>query len=139
MKRPHKYSAKRTEYGGASYPSKAEAMRAHALDLLKAAGEIGAWYRGGRWEVAPGVIYIPDFEVYEKQEPELREAVLPDWVEDVKGVETQVFRLKARLFVAAFPSVPLMVLKQEHTYRFGEKQPRRNRITRVRPAPKEQE
>ena len=44
MARQHKFRAVRTIYNGVSYPSKAEARRAEALDLLWAADEIDFWF-----------------------------------------------------------------------------------------------
>ena len=49
-----------------------------------------------------GITYRADFRYREKGK----------WVvEDVKGFVTEVFRLKARLFAAAYPNVGLRVVK----------------------------
>jgi hypothetical protein len=105
---PHKYHARRTEYGGQWYASAGEAEYARRLDLLKGAGAIHDWRRGREWVLldAPRrrdrIVYVPDFEVWTTPgRLELR---------DFKGVVTQVFRLKARFFRARYPDVPLVLV-----------------------------
>src|SRR5262245_57532387 len=106
----NKYHARRTEYCGQWYDSRGEAEYARRLDLLKAAGEIHDWRRGGEWvllDAPPGggrrdrITLRPDFEVWPA--PGRLE------VRDFKGVETAVFRLKVRLFKHRYPDVPLVV------------------------------
>ena len=106
--RPHKYHARRTYYQGEAYPSRGEAAYARHLDLLKAAGTIHDWRRGREWVLldAPRrrdrIVYVPDFEVWPTPEQfELRE---------FKGAMTPSFRLKAKLFKARYPDVPLVVV-----------------------------
>ena len=110
----HKYGARRTAYGGAWYDSRGEAEYARRLDLLKAAGAIHDWRRGGEWvllDAPPGgrrrdrITLRPDFEVWPA----------PGRVEvrDFKGVETAVFRLKAKLWKAHYPDVPLVVARAD--------------------------
>ena len=110
-RRPHKYGARRTEYAGVVYDSAGESGYARRLDLLKAAGKIHGWRRGGEWVLLDsptgkrrdGITYRPDFEVWDT----------PDGggfrVVDFKGVVTREFRLKARLWRARYPDVPLVV------------------------------
>jgi Protein of unknown function (DUF1064) len=106
-----KYGNVRTEYAGQLYASKAEAEYARRLDRRLAAGEIRAWRRGGPWTLldAPRrphrITYTPDFEV---EDAAGRLAVV-----DVKGVETEVFKLKARLWKAVYPDVPLVVVRAD--------------------------
>ena len=113
--RPHKYHAKRTAYAGAWYDSAGEAEYARRLDLLKAAGAIHDWRRGGEWVLLDsptgrkrdGITLRPDFEVWPA--PGRLE------VRDFKGVVTEVFRLKALLFKARFPDVPLLIVRADGT------------------------
>src|SRR5689334_7700284 len=110
-----KYGAVRTDYGGQVYDSWGEAEYAHRLDLLRAAGRIRHWRRGGEWVLldAPRrrdrITYTPDFEVWDAAGA-LRAV-------DFKGVETAVFRLKAKLWRHVYPGVPLVVVKADGTER----------------------
>lgn len=105
-----KYNARRTEYppgSGQVYDSRGEAEYARQLDLLLAAGRLRSWRRGRPWlllEPPNKVTYTPDFEVTTLA-GELR-------CLDFKGVLTEVFRLKAKLFRARYPGVPLIVVKE---------------------------
>lgn len=104
----HKYGARRTEYRGEWYPSAAEARRAMELDALQAAGEIHRWRRGTPIELIPRpyrVTYTPDFVVCPVDE------MGACWLEDVKGMETPVFKLKAKLLAHFHPDLELRVLK----------------------------
>lgn len=102
-----KYGAIRTAYNGGVYDSKGEAAYARTLDLLLAAGHLRSWRRGRPWlllEPPNKVTYTPDFEVMTLA-GELR-------CLDFKGVVTEVFKLKAKLFRARYPDVPLVVVKE---------------------------
>jgi len=110
----HKYGARRTAYGGAWYDSRGEAAYAQRLDLLKATGAIRDWRRGGEWvlvDAPPGgrrrdrITLRPDFEVWPA--PGRLE------VHDFKGVVTAVFRLKAKLWKARYPDVPLVIVRAD--------------------------
>lgn len=110
-----KYGAIRTEYGGQVYDSRGEAEHARRLDLLKAAGAIRDWRRGTAWVLvdaprrADRITYTPDYHVWA--------ADGGFYVLDFKGVETAVFKLKARLWKAVYPSVPLHVVRADGTER----------------------
>jgi hypothetical protein len=105
----HKYGARRTRYGGVWYASAAEAARAAQLDRLKRAGAIKDWWpRPAPLVLVDGarrrdrVTYQADFCVVPLEGP--------PWLEDVKGVLTPVFRLKAKLLRARYPGLVLRVL-----------------------------
>jgi len=106
-----KYNAKPTIYNGVRYASKAEAKFAEGLDLLmKARGKYGvqAWSGQPKFPmVVNGVkvcTYIADFLVTYGDGSQK--------VIDVKGVETSVFRIKAKLYAALYPDgPPLEVVK----------------------------
>lgn len=107
-----KYNARRVELDGQRFDSQAEAARYQELVLLERAGAItglrvhpvylleprarmnGQWLRPVR--------YIADFEYRENG------ALV---VEDVKGVETSVFRLKANLFKRRYPDRMLRIVR----------------------------
>jgi hypothetical protein len=106
-----KYGARRTWYAGQWWDSAGEAEYAHHLDLQQAAGQIHAWRRGGEWVLldAPRrgdrITLRPDFEVWPT--PERLEC------HDFKGVVTREFSLKARLWKAVYPTVPLVVVRAD--------------------------
>jgi Protein of unknown function (DUF1064) len=85
------------------------------LDLLAAAGRIRAWERGTAWTLldAPRrrdrIEYTPDFHVWDAAGA-LR-------VVDVKGCVTREFRLKAKLWRAVYPAVPLVVARADGSER----------------------
>ena len=85
-----KYGNKRTLYQGVVYDSQKEASRAVELDLLKQAGEVLCWVPHVLFPLAKGIKYEADFVI-----------VWHDWsvtIEDVKGVRTKEYRIKAKLF-----------------------------------------
>lgn len=112
-----KYNAKPIEFDGIRFDSQAEARRYRELILLEKSGAIwglavhprfelrpAATYNGVRWRA---VTYVGDFEYYEDNGSRPPVHV----VEDVKGVETAVFRLKRRLFAEAYPDIKFVVVK----------------------------
>ena len=89
-----KYGNRRTEYGGLMYDSQKEASRAVELDMLKRAGEVICWVPHVLFPLSKGVSYEADFVI-----------VYADWhveVEDVKGVRTQAYRIKKKLFAERY-------------------------------------
>lgn len=101
--KPNKYHAKRTEYAGVTYDSKAEAIRAKQLDLLKRAGEIAAWARQWLFILGPDWKWSADFVVTDTSGKL--------WAEEVKGCETANWKtVKNRLWCKYGPC-PLVVLK----------------------------
>lgn len=102
MARRHKYNARRTFQDGQWFDSKREAGRYSELLLLQYAGMISDLKRPGEYMVFPAytrcdgkrirpIKYRPDFEYLDT---ETGQRV----VEDVKGIETQAFKLKRKLF-----------------------------------------
>jgi hypothetical protein len=117
-----KYNSIKTEYNGRTYDSKGEAGYAQHLDALKAAGAIKDWEPQVKfvlldaphpWKVVgkakkPArvkVALIADFRVWENDGTCV--------VKDYKGVLTPVFRLKAAMWMAVFPQIPLVVVKKD--------------------------
>ena len=96
-----KYHAIPTVIDGIRFASKSEAKRYGQLKLLQMAGEIRWFTCQVPFHLGAGVRYVSDFLiVYTDGRVE---------VEDVKGVETAMFRVKRRLFEAAYQ--PLVVVK----------------------------
>lgn len=92
----HKYGAKPTVVNGIRFASKKEARRYHELLLMDCAGEIDDLVLQPRFPLEVlGVkicTYVGDFSYINPKSPDL---II---VEDVKGVQTDVFKLKKKLF-----------------------------------------
>lgn len=105
-----KYGNKKTVRNGVKFDSKAEARRYEELCLLQRAGEITDLRLQPRYELQPkfkrgkktiqAITYIADFEYCE------RGRVV---AEDVKGVKTQVFSIKAKMFQFRYPDIELRI------------------------------
>lgn len=92
----NKYGAKKTEYNGVTFDSKAEAHRAYELDMLKKSGEVTDIEYQPVFDVVVNnkkiCKYKADFKVtYSDGHVE---------IEDVKGVRTPVYKLKKKLVEA---------------------------------------
>jgi len=100
----NKFGAKRTQVGDRKFDSKAEARRYVELRALEQAGAITGLRCQVRYSLTAHNVkighYVADF-VYVRGDvvggAECREVV-----EDVKGIETQLFRWKARHFAAEY-------------------------------------
>ena len=109
-----KYNARKTKIDDYTFDSKAEARRYRALKLMQRSGAIlhlavhpkymlqmpfldnaGAKIRA--------ITYTGDFEYVE--EPDARMVV-----EDVKGVETAVFKIKAKMFKRIYPEYDFRII-----------------------------
>lgn len=98
-----KYHAKKTVVDGITFDSKKEAYRYLALRDMEKDGSIENLRRQVRYELVPAfdvdgkhyrpVYYVADF-VYREDGSEV--------VEDVKGVRTDVYRLKSKLFARRY-------------------------------------
>ena len=92
--KPSKYGNRRTEYGGVRYDSQREADYAATLDLLLGQPDGVLWWcRQPQFVLAGGVTYRPDFIVCHADRVE---------VVDVKGMKTDVFKIKKKLLEARF-------------------------------------
>lgn len=115
--RRSKYNAKPVEFDGIRFDSTAEYNRYRELVLLEKSGAIWGLTVHPRFELLPAVkregvrwravTYVGDFEYYDDNNPYPPTHV----VEDVKGVETAVFRLKRRLFADVYPDIKFVVVK----------------------------
>lgn len=108
-----KYHNRRVVVEGIRFDSQAEATRYQQLKLMERAGEISGLAVHPRFQILAAmkgqraIDYEGDFAYFE-----------PEWpaciVEDVKGVETAVFRLKAKMFRARYgDSYDLRVIRAE--------------------------
>jgi hypothetical protein len=101
VKKSPKYKAKRTAACGVMFDSAAEARRFTALSAMRQRGEIGPIELHPVFVLAPGVLvpgetrkrpalrYVADFAYTDQHGARV--------IEDVKGVETPVFRIKRHL------------------------------------------
>ena len=109
----HKYNAKKIVIDGIEFDSKKEAERYLELKMLEKAGKIkdlklqpafllqeGFYYRG---KAIRQITYRADFEYVDEKGNKV--------VEDVKGVETPVYKLKKKLFLKKYSQIVFRELK----------------------------
>lgn len=108
-----KYGNRKVQIDGVTFDSIAEARRYQELKLLETAGEIKHLVLQPVFELQPkfkdaegktvaAVKYIADFRYVDE---------LGYWiVEDVKGVETPVFKLKRKMFLYKYPDLKLRIV-----------------------------
>ena len=98
QQKQNKYNAKSTEYGGLVYHSKKEAAYAQELDLRIKAKDIKSWKRQVRIDLKVYgqhiCNYYMDFVITHNDDSE-------EYVE-VKGFQTEVWRLKWKIFIAIY-------------------------------------
>lgn len=85
----NKYQNRKTELDGVTYDSKKEAKRAAELNLMLKSGEIVTLARQVRFRLTKGIEYVADF-VYTTEDG-------AQIIEDVKGMKTDVYKLKKKL------------------------------------------
>jgi hypothetical protein len=93
--RRNKYNNIPTIIHGIKFPSKREAARYSELVLLQTAKKIDYFLRQVPFYLPGGVIYRVDFQIF-----------YPDGhvrYEDVKGYETQIFKIKKKLVESLYP------------------------------------
>jgi hypothetical protein len=111
----NKFGAKKTEVAGIVFDSRAEAKRYADLVMLQKAGHIAGLTRQVAYELAPSV----KFEGEKRAKPAMR--YVADFVysdtatgkivcEDVKGVQTPLFRAKRHWLLATL-GIHIMITK----------------------------
>ena len=108
-----KYNNKKVIVDGIKFDSKKEAEYYCQLKLLKQAGRIKDYRLQPRYELQPAfkkngkkyraITYIADFVITNNDGT--------TEVVDIKGVETQVFKIKKKLFEYMYPDLNLKVVK----------------------------
>lgn len=109
--RAHKYNAQKTEVDGITFDSKKEASRYVELKYMEWTGEIQylslqpeyelqAAFQAPDGEKIRAIVYRADF-IYWKNGHCI--------VEDVKGVQTPVFKIKAKMFKFRYPGIKLVI------------------------------
>lgn len=109
----NKYGNRKTEIDGIKFDSQKEAEYYCQLKLLKRAGEIKDFGMQQRYELLPtfkkngmtfkSVTYVADFVIVNNDGT--------TEVVDVKGMETQVFKIKQKLFEYMYPNLSLKIVK----------------------------
>lgn len=113
-----KYHNRRTTLDGYTFDSKAEARRYEELKLLVAAGEIRdlevhprfelipAFYAGekGGGKLVRATYYEADFRYIDNSRAEFV-------IEDVKGVQTEGFKLKRKMFMYKHPNADFRIIE----------------------------
>lgn len=99
----NKYNNKKIEIDGFTFDSKAEGRRYNELKILQRAGEIKYFNLQPSFKFECGTRYLPDFIICDKNNK--------IWVEDVKGVETAVFKVKKKMFEREYPYLKLVLVK----------------------------
>ena len=104
-RRRSKYRNKKVQLDGHTFDSKAEARYYQQLKLMERAGEILFFRLQPRYRLLDGfekhgkkhrpVDYVADFEIHHKDGS--------IEVVDVKGMQTQVFKIKEKMFNAKYP------------------------------------
>lgn len=108
IKRSSKYHAVKTYVGGIKLDSKKEARRYSELLLMQTAGVIQNLRRQVRFELQPAytkangehvknIVYVADFVYFDTR----RNSMV---IEDTKGVKTQVYKLKKKMFEYVYPT-----------------------------------
>lgn len=113
VKKKSKYNNTKTTVDGIEFDSRREADYYCQLKLLKRAGEIKDFGLQPRYELQPGfdkngkrhrpITYAADFIITNHDGT-------TDII-DIKGVETQVFKIKQKLFEYKYPDKTLKVIK----------------------------
>ena len=109
-----KYRNVPTEIDGLRFASKAEAARYTQLKILRESGQVRWFIRQPRFDLGEGIVYVADFLVVWNADERNFEPVRVT-VEDVKGVETDVFKLKKKLFTAKFGELTLITKSRRKT------------------------
>lgn len=95
-----KYRAIPTLVDGIRFASKAEAARYSELKLLQQAGQVRWFIRQPSFDLPAGLRYVADFLVVWEDGTVA--------VEDVKGMETDVFKMKRKLFEEAYQNLTIV-------------------------------
>lgn len=93
IQKPSKYRNIKTKIDGHTFDSKKEADFYQELKLRLLAGDILSFCLQPKFILSNSITYRPDFIIFEKDRTR---------VVDVKGYETEVFKIKKKLFEEKF-------------------------------------
>ena len=114
-KRRGKYNNRQVQADGHTFDSQAEHRRYCELKLLEQAGDIEDLRVHTRWELQPAfqapdgqrvraITYEDDFSYFDFDKDRFV-------VEDVKGHQTAVFKIKAKMFRFSYPDFDFRIVK----------------------------
>lgn len=112
----HKYNATKVAIDGKTFASKSEGNRYLVLRGMEQAGTIKNLVCQPKFAFPMGFSYIPDF-MYESEGRLC--------VEDVKGMETPEFKLKAKCFVHFYPVYKFYLVKGNKVEEYKSKEPKK--------------
>ena len=95
--------AERTMHG-ITFASKAGMQRYATLIMMERTGMIEKLERQPRFELIAGIMYVADFAYTEA-------ITRKQIVEDVKGMRTEVYRLKIKIFRDLYPEINFVEVK----------------------------
>lgn len=98
----NKYNARKVTVDGLKFDSQMEADYYLQLKLMQKAGEILGFCRQARFYIGAGREYVCDFIVWYQDHVE---------IVDTKGVETEVFKIKADLFRERYPGLEFKIVR----------------------------
>lgn len=109
----NKYGNRRVKRGELTFDSEVEARRYARLKAYQEAGHISDLQVHPRFELLPGftdrygkrqraIVYEADFSYVENG---------VQVVEDVKGMQTDAFKLKMKLFLSRYPDIDLRIVR----------------------------
>ena len=99
----HKYGARAVVVRGRKYPSKLEGAFAESLWLAKDAGTVLFWLEQVPFRFKSGIKYSVDFQVFYSDGS-------VEFIE-VKGRETDRYKLKMRLLADEYPEAEIRVVR----------------------------
>lgn len=109
-----KYNNRKIMVDGVEFDSIAESRRYQELIMSSRAGEIYDLKVHQRWELLPsykhgnktvrGIFYEDDFNYIDSKDKKRH-------VEDVKGVQTEAFKIKRKMFLQRYPEVVFEIVK----------------------------
>lgn len=110
-----KYHNQKVIIDGIKFDSKLEANRYSELKILEKAGIISALQLQPSFELIPAFSkggkkyraahYVADFMYYDNQEKRVK-------IEDTKGMETEVYKLKRKLFEYKYPDLTIIEIRR---------------------------
>ena len=110
-----KYKSKSIVVDGIKFPSQLEAKRYIELKMMQRSGRISNLKLQPRFELQPSfkkngknyrkIEYVADFQYFDNKDKKVV-------VEDTKGFETEVFKLKKKMFEYKYPDLELTLIRR---------------------------
>lgn len=111
-----KYNNKKTQVNAYVFDSALEARRYRQLEIMQRAGEIKDLKMQVKYELQEAftknnkhyraITYIADFVYYDNRTKKII-------VEDTKGIKTDVFKIKQKMFEKKYPELELRIITKD--------------------------